>query len=142
MLLRRVFRPRVLVYSTILLLLVAALVGGLVLRSPFKVDVVRDRGTLARLVEGGKLENVYRLQLMNATESEQIYRIAVDGLPGLTLATRAEVVVQPAEARWVAVRVHIQDGSAVPGSHPISFVIHAGESDARVVEKSVFVVPR
>lgn len=141
-LLRRVLRPRVLVYSTILLLLVAALLGGLVLRSPFKVDVVRDRGALARLVEGGKLENVYRLQLMNATESEQIYRIAVDGLPGLTLATRPEVVVQPAEARWVAVRVHIQDGSAAPGSHPISFVIDAGTSGARVVEKSVFVVPR
>jgi cytochrome c oxidase accessory protein FixG len=141
-LLRRVFRPRVLVYSTILLLLVAALLAGLVLRSPFKVDVVRDRGALARLVEGGKLENVYRLQLMNATEAEQTYRIAVDGLPGLTLATRPEVVVQPAEARWVAVRVHIQDGSSAPGSHPILFTIDAEKSGARVIEKSVFVVPR
>ncbi len=141
-LVRRVFRPRVLVYLTTLLLLVVALLGGLVLRAPFKVDVVRDRGALARLVEGGKLENVYRLQLMNATESEQTYRIAVDGLPGLTLATKPEIVVLPADARWVAVRVQIQDGTATPGSHPIAFTIEATKAGASVVEKSVFVVPR
>ena len=45
--------------------------ASLATRSPFKADVVRDRGALARMVEDGRVENVYRLQLMNATEQPQ-----------------------------------------------------------------------
>ena len=86
-LLRKIFRPRVLVYSAILLGVTVALFTSLVLRSPFKVDVDRDRASLARIVSGGKIENVYRLQVMNATENMQNYRITATGLPGLILAS-------------------------------------------------------
>jgi polyferredoxin len=44
------------------------------------VDVVRDRAALSRIVAGGMLENVYRLQIMNATEKTQSYRIGASGL--------------------------------------------------------------
>src|SRR6185369_6956459 len=63
--LKRVARPRVLVYSGVLVLIAIAFVASLWLRKPFRVDVVRDRGTLARLVDDGRIENVYRLQVMN-----------------------------------------------------------------------------
>ena len=42
--------------------------------------VVRDRGAPARIVEDGWVENVYRLQIMNTTESVQRYRIGAAGL--------------------------------------------------------------
>jgi cytochrome c oxidase accessory protein FixG len=141
-LLRHVARPRVLFYTTALLALVVALLGGLWLRVPLKVDVERDRASLARIVEGGKLENVYRLQVMNATESEQRYRISAAGLPGLAVATETDVTVLPAQSRWVAVRLQVQYGTVEPGSHPIRFAVQALNHDARVVEKSVFLVPR
>jgi cytochrome c oxidase accessory protein FixG len=142
--LRRVLRPRVLVYSAILAALTAGLAASLVLRTPLKVDVVRDRAALARIVPGGKLENVYRLQIMNATESTQRYRIAAEGLPGLALAadSEAEVEVGPAESRWVAVRLQIGYGAAAPGSHAIHFDVGMVGGDAHVREKSVFLVPR
>src|SRR3954470_4826198 len=82
---KRVFRPRVLVYGAVLLGIVAAFVGSLALRAPFKADVVRDRGALARMVQDGRIENVYKLQLMNATERPLRLSIGVDGLPGATL---------------------------------------------------------
>jgi cytochrome c oxidase accessory protein FixG len=138
--LRHVLRPRVLVYGVILAALTTALLVSLALRTPFKVDVVRDRATLARIVPGGKLENVYRLQVMNATEQTQRYRLHAEGLPGLAVASEPEVEVGPAEARWVAVRVQMPYGAAAPGSHPIHFNITA--TDAQVREKSVFLVPR
>lgn len=140
--LRRVLRPRVLVYSSILALLTLGLAISVAMRTPLKVDVVRDRAALSRIVAGGKLENVYRLQVMNATEEPQRYRIAAEGLPGLALASEAEVDVGPAESRWVAVRLQIPYGSAAPGSHPIHFDIGTREGDAHVREKSVFLVPR
>ena len=139
---RRVMRPRVLVYGAVLLALCAGLLWSLVVRMPLKVDVVRDRAALSRIVAGGKLENVYRLQIMNATEAPQRYRIGASGLPGLALDTPAEVAVGPAESRWVAVRLQIPYGSAAPGSHPIQISIEDTAGAAHVSEKSVFLVPR
>jgi cytochrome c oxidase accessory protein FixG len=137
-----ILRPRVLVYATILGSLCLALAFSLATRTPLKVDVVRDRAALSRIVEGGRLENVYRLQIMNATERKQEYRISATGLPGLEVASDDEVDVGPAESRWVPVRLRIPYGSAEPGSHPIRFEIATEHGDARVSEKSAFLVPR
>ena len=139
---RRVLRPRVLVYSAVLVALTLGLLWSLAARTPLKVDVVRDRAALSRIVAGGKLENVYRLQVMNATEEPQRYRIAASGLDGLTLASPLEFDVGPAESRWVPVRLQIGDGSAAPGSHPIQFSVWDATGQTHVSEKSVFLVPR
>ena len=140
--LRHVLRPRVLVYCAILGTVVLAMVVSLALRTPFKVDVVRDRGMLARMVEAGRIENVYRLQIMNATEATQSFSIGVEGLPGLVVASDTDVTIQSTLARWVAVRVQAPADAASPGSHPIHFVITGHGAVGRVIEKSVFIVPR
>jgi cytochrome c oxidase accessory protein FixG len=148
--LKRIFRPRVLVYTAILMLLVGALATSIALRSPFRVDVVRDRASLARLVDDGQIENVYRLQIMNATEQPQRYRVAVKGLPGIVLDGGDTLEVLPAQSRWMsaAARVPAQTAAAIgPGAHPIEFEVRrlGQEPDvpvARTVEKSTFVVPR
>lgn len=142
-LLRRVLRPRVLVYTALLALLVAGLLASLVVRTPLKVDVVRDRASLARIVEGGRLENVYRLQIMNATERTQHYRIAARGIDGLSVASPDEAIeVEPAQARWVAVRLQVPYGAAPAGSHTVHFDIRQADGAAQVSEKAVFLVPR
>ncbi|MFO1272013.1 MAG: cytochrome c oxidase accessory protein CcoG [Rubrivivax sp.] len=147
--LRRVLRPRVMVYSTVLMLIVAAVATSLALRAPFKVDVVRDRASLARIVDNGQVENLYRLQVMNATEQVQRYRVAAAGLPGLALQGPTEVSVAPAEARWVTLALRVppeQAAAAAPGVHAIRFDVERvadGSDAARTLhEKSTFVIPR
>jgi cytochrome c oxidase accessory protein FixG len=147
--LRRIFRPRVIVYSVVLVLIVSALSASIAMRTPFKVDVVRDRSTLARQVEEGEVENVYRLQIMNATEQSQTYRISADGLDGLRAVDAKPVTVAPTEARWVSVtlRVPLQTVTQTPpGAHAIHFIIERqayGEDTATALrEKSTFVLPR
>ena len=138
-----ILRPRVLIYSSILALVVVAMLTSLALRVPFKVDVVRDRGVLARIASGGRIENVYRLQIMNATEAEQPFHIEASGMPGLTVASEPDLMVAPAEARWVAVRVQVPFEGAEPGSHAIRFDVSAPGLGSRTVhEKSAFLVPR
>ena len=147
---RRILRPRVLVYTGILLLIVGLFAWSIAVRDPFRVDVVRDRASLARIVDDGRVENIYRLQVMNNAEQSQTYRFTVDGLPGLVISEKAEVTVGPAAAQWVTLHVQVPFESgqkAGPGAHPIHFAIervpaHAGDEAVRLREKSTFVVPR
>ena len=138
---RHVLRPRVLIYSAILGTVVVAMSVSLATRTLFKVDVVRDRGALAREVEGGKIENVFRLQVMNATEAKQRFHIAVEGLAGIAIASETDVSIDSTQSRWVPVRVQIPFDAAPPGSHPIHFEITAQDTPGKLSEKSVFIVP-
>ncbi|MBP6901357.1 MAG: cytochrome c oxidase accessory protein CcoG [Burkholderiaceae bacterium] len=147
--LRRVLRPRVLVYAAVLLAIATAVGWSLATRAPFKADLVRDRAALARQVDDGEIENVYRLQLMNATERAQRYAVTVDGLAGLHLAQPVALTLAPAEARWVTLALRLPPAAAAglaPGAHAMRFTITrlAGDGDAArpVHEKSTFVLPR
>jgi cytochrome c oxidase accessory protein FixG len=147
---KRVFRPRVLVYTAILIVVLAVLAASVAMRSPFRVDIVRDRASLARIVDDGWIENVYRLQVMNATERNQSYRISVGGLPGVRIDGQDELEAGPAEAHWVTVAVRVPPeaaGEVGGGAHPIEFRIERLEPRPEVepevaLEKSTFVVPR
>jgi cytochrome c oxidase accessory protein FixG len=152
--LQRILRPRVIIYATVLGILVGGLLTSLWLRTPFRVDVVRDRGVMSRLTDGGMLENVYRLQIMNGTDMTQHYQMSVSGLKGLEIAgadsnhgsknkgDSETIIVKPADSRWVIVDLKIPDGTVEPGSHKINFQIKAVESNQTVEEKSIFLVPR
>jgi len=140
--LRHVFRPRILAYTGILLAIVLAIMVSLATRTPFKVDIVRDRGVMARVVDAGKTENVYRLQVMNATESNQRYRFSVSGLPGLALTSEDTVSVQSTEARTVPMRIQLPFEGASVGSHEIKITIESLDSPGKLVEKTTFLVPQ
>jgi cytochrome c oxidase accessory protein FixG len=145
--LRHVFRTRVLIYTGILLLVTALLFGSLFARKSFKVDVVRDRASLARIVSGGNIENVYRLQIMNAAEKRQHFRIIASGMNDLKVLTDAEdLVVASTQSRWVTVRLQVPYDAAVSGKYPILFTIEAFDDTEKVgeklEEKSIFLIPR
>ena len=139
---KRIFRPRVLIYTAALSVITIGMLWSLLARANFKVDVQRDRGSVARMVGQGITENVYRLQIMNATEQAQTYAIRVAGLDGAQILSEARVRVDAASSRWLPVRVQAPFGIPA-GSHPITFVITSQATPADdVVEKSVFLVPR
>jgi cytochrome c oxidase accessory protein FixG len=139
---QRITRPRIQIYTMILVAVTLGLLVSLGLRTPFKVDVVRDRSTLSRITESGTLENVYRFQIMNAAETARAYHLSARGLPGLKITTETDVLVDAAQARWVVLSAEIPYGSVASGSHKIEFEIQAVGSNDFVLEKSVFIVPR
>ena len=146
-LLKRVLRKRVLIYATLLLAAVLAFVASVGLRSPFRFDVVRDRGVMARVVNDGAVENVYRLHVMNATEEVQRYRVAVLGPAGLALIKPLELALGPVEAKTVPLGLQLPyaTATALTGQTlPIQLeVTQLGPDDApvRVLEKTTFHVP-
>jgi polyferredoxin len=98
-------------------------------------------------VSGGNIENVYRLQIMNAAEKRQHFRVTAEGMYELKVMTDSEdLVVDSTQSRWVSVRLQVPYDSAVPGSYPVKFTIEATDDDDKVQdtleEKSVFLIPR
>jgi cytochrome c oxidase accessory protein FixG len=137
----RVVRPRVLIYMAILLAIAIAAGVSLYLRVPLKLDVIRDRAAIAREVEGGLIENVYRLQVMNTTEQARAFELSVSGLPGIELWGDPTIGVGAATSRMVLAKVRLPAEAAKPGSHPIEFHLRAlGLEGVEVREHSVFIV--
>ncbi len=145
--LRRALRPRVLIYGAALLAVATAFVVSLSLRAGFSVDVIKDRGTLARVVEDGVVENTYRLQISNDTEQTRLYRVSVDGLPGLRITTPAEVSIAATRIRSLPMTVALapEAAEALRGrANAIEFEITTsqdGQTSTRR-EKSTYFVPR
>ena len=149
---KRALRPRVLIYGAVLSAASVTFAASVAMRSPFKFDVVKDRGALARVVEEGAVENVYRIQIMNRTEAPQTYRVAASGIDGL------EVVAMPASAGPAAVtstsvslRLPFVVAQGLAGrSVPVMFAVTgveptSGTSADRAAiqfEKSTFFIPR
>jgi cytochrome c oxidase accessory protein FixG len=137
-----ILRPRTLLYGAILSAIVIAAAVGLTLRQPLKVDVIRDRATLAREVEGGLIENVYRLQIMNLAEEPRRFALAVTGLKGIQLATESIVEIPPAATQAVSARVRVEPDAGKRGSNPIHFEVRAlNHDDVFVREKASFLLP-
>ena len=137
-----ILRPRILLYTAILALIVGIAGWFLAHRLPVKVDVIRDRATLAREADDGSIENVYTLQFMNTAERPRRYRIAVTGLDGLRLAGADEVEVPAASVRAVLTTVQAPPESGKKGANPIHFEIQATD-DANILlrEKASFMLP-
>jgi cytochrome c oxidase accessory protein FixG len=141
--LRHMVRPRVLIYSTVLLVIVSVFFGTLLTRTPVKMDVIRDRGSMGREVENGQIENVYRLQIMNTDESRHHYHIGVEGIEGITLQGTGEVTLGSTESRSVPVDVRVPEGKGSKGSNKIWFtLIDTDHPEVSLREKAVFFVPR
>jgi len=144
--LARALRPRVLIYGSVLLALCIGFATSLWRRPDFQVDVLKDRNTLARQVENGAIENVYRLQLMNRTERPLTLHIEVDGLDGLYRVGPAEVVLPPAaiHAQVLQLRLPAEQAARLgSGSRPIHFRLEGqGGRGSRVDSSASFYLPR
>ncbi len=144
-----VFRPRILIYTSIIVVLSSVFLFSLFTRNPLRVDVMQDRGAFAREVDGRYIENVYRVQLMNSSESPMRVDIKATGLPNIAVLDTGgkiihNVVIAPASNLLIPVKVSVAINGVRSGAHPIQFEFRGQEGD-RVRsrdEKSSFIVPR
>ena len=139
---RRIWRPRLLIYMAMLVVLMMALAGSLITRVPLKLDVNLDRGALRRGSEQGQIENVYQLHIVNTDERAHRYRISVSGVDTIALAASDDVMLEGTASRVVPVRVRVAPGNGTAGSNEIMFEVQDHEDgNLRVKQKAVFVVP-
>ncbi|MGA0955346.1 MAG: FixG Ig-like domain-containing protein, partial [Burkholderiaceae bacterium] len=115
-------------------------------RSPLTVNVIRDRGALAREVEGQFIENVYRLQITNKSHEAKRLIIEGNGLPELESSGKTRLTVDPSAnvTAIVDLRIPISIAESLDkGSHKILLQVRSEDDPDLVInEKAAFFVPR
>ncbi|WP_420094089.1 cytochrome c oxidase accessory protein CcoG [Parazoarcus communis] len=138
-----VFRPRTLIYGSVLILISLAFVWALATRDPLRVDVIRDRASLAREIEGGMIENVYQLQVMNMTEKARTFVFSAAGLEGIAIGGEHRMEVGSAGTQAVTLQVHVPYDSGKPGANEVFFEVYPeDEPSLKLREKTTFLFPR
>jgi cytochrome c oxidase accessory protein FixG len=140
----RIARPRVLAYGGLIALLVAALSYAIVHRVPLELDVLRDRNATYREVGDGRIENVYRLRVLNMDQIEHRYELDVEGPEGVEVVYRAgDLRLGPGEIRDLAVRVRVRPEALRQHSTKIELELRSIDEPAIAVEEeSRFLGPK
>lgn len=144
---QRVLRPRVVVYGSLLLLVIAGTVAAFSHRPDIRMNVLRDRNMMARQIEQGAAENVYQLQIMNASDQHRAVSIHVQPSDLVSLARPVTVELGPAQATSLTVTVRLPSTEALQRSGDIlniHFVVADldGSEPQLIQEPSTFFVPR
>jgi cytochrome c oxidase accessory protein FixG len=135
-------RPRTLLYSAILLAIIAVTVWSLATRIPLKVDILRDRSTLYREADEGRIENAYTLRVMNTDEAPHRYAISIAGIEGITIVGERMVDVPAISTRTILLSASVEDAAGHKGANPVFFEIRAqNEPKIAVREKATFFLP-
>jgi polyferredoxin len=136
-----IVRPRVLVYSVLLVGVAVALFVGLSIRPHVDFTVVRPPGEPYMVLPGGVISNHFTLVLHNRAQSGKVVRITADGPP----ATRIIVPVNPLnlgadeETRTEAF-VNVPADEVKSGKAPVRIRVYEGKRP--VAEQSMtFLAP-
>jgi polyferredoxin len=114
----------------------------LFLRRPLEVDVIRDRNVLYRLLDDGRVENVYNVKILNKGEHAHRYVITVKGAGELSLdPSPARFDVASGEVYPASVRVR-RPAYEPLGPQEIEFVVQAEDTpNLHATTKARFLAP-
>ncbi|MGL4994854.1 MAG: cytochrome c oxidase accessory protein CcoG [Deefgea sp.] len=137
---KKIKRPRVIMYAVVISITMAVTIGSLMMRQPIKLNIERDRVALVREVEDGKLENTYRLIIQNASENKHVYLIRAEGLPEMKLIGKDSIELASTAINNISVRLQVPPEYAKAGSHEIKFIVSAQDDPTQTVtEKATFI---
>jgi cytochrome c oxidase accessory protein FixG len=104
----RVARPRIVIYASILLLLVSGFAYAVAHRTPVDLDVLRDRNTLFRELDDGRIENVFSVRIINKDQRAHEFRLTALKLANAVVDSDSPTqLVGAEEVKTIVVRVRI-----------------------------------
>ena len=137
-------RPRVIIYSLILLTALSGIVYGFATLSPTEFKVIHERQPLFVRLSDGSIQNKYTLKLLNKTQQPIEVSYRLEGLDGATLhGLEEKVVVDPGKVIPVTALVRLPEEQLEDGLAPIEFkAVVDGNPDISASYKSMFMGPK
>jgi len=136
-----ILRPRVIVYSVLLVGVVAALAFALEVRSEADVTIFRPPGEPFVLLPGGVVSNHFSVRIINRGESDHAFRIALAGTPQAQLITaRNPMPVKAGEQERIEVFVNLAQDAVPTGKFPLTLQFYEG-ADLVAEKATTFLAP-
>ena len=134
----RLIRPRTIVYSVVLTVLLGLTVSLIALRKPIILDVIRDRNTLYRDVGRQGIENNYLVRIINKQNEPHAYRLSVSGIEGIHIDGDTTFTVGGESVFALPVSIRVPHEHAA-GGHVIEFQVDATDgSNISITEDNRF----
>ena len=97
----KLFRPRIVVYPVLLVVIFSAFVGLLVTKAPADVQVLRAPGLPYNVLASGEVANQIRVRITNRTDNDASYTLRATGVEGVRLELAENpIAIAAGEQRW------------------------------------------
>ena len=143
---RMVARPRVWVYTTILVVALAGILFGLSTLTAIDLKVLHERAPLFVQLSDGSIQNKYTLKLLNKANDDLSVSVSVEaGVPITVIGAEEPILIKHGEVTPVIVFVKIKRKDLGTESIPLTFVatptLPSG-AEIEAVRESAFFGPR
>ncbi|MCB5226515.1 cytochrome c oxidase accessory protein CcoG [Alishewanella sp. 16-MA] len=139
----KVFRPKLVGYFLVLILVCVAFVVNLTIRKPLELDIIRDRGALYRETPEGLIENTYTLSIINKSQQPKTLNLSVLGIEQLKWIGDTEVILAGGESRNVVISLALDPYYAKKPVLDVSFTVtDAGQPELTISQENKFFAGR
>ncbi len=139
-------RPRVWVYSAIILGALLGILYGLASLDSVQLKVLHDRQPLFVIQSDGSVQNKYRLKMLNKLKTPVEMNISVDAPDGnRVVGAEKPVVLKPGTVTAKDIFVRVPRGNLTAESVPVTFTITGVDQSGAALSsqrESVFIGPR
>jgi len=134
-----ILRSKSVAYAAVLTVMIISFATLIYTRVPLQIDVIKDRGALFQMTGLGQIENSYELKIMNMSDQDHRFSIAVTGLEGIKITTNREVNVASGEILSLPTSVEADPTKMETSNYTIEFLVQAmGDTELSATSESRF----
>ncbi|MFT5277034.1 MAG: cytochrome c oxidase accessory protein FixG [Glaciecola sp.] len=130
----KVFRPKLIGYAVVLLIMTTLLVLDIYTRVPLEIDIIKDRNSLYRETNQGLIENVYTLKLLNKAQQDRTFKVSISGIEGAQYIGVSEVIVKGGEVFTLPISVVTDPYSLTEEVTEFDFHVETQDQDGEIIK--------
>lgn len=130
----RILRPRVVIYSGLIVGLCMLFVALLAFRQPFDVTLLRGLGSPFNVTADGAVENIIRAKLVNRTEETRTYRVEPVSPESLRVSGAEELTIEAGESVTEPLHLLAPPEAFAQRGGTVEARLRFVDSDGKVVE--------
>lgn len=104
----KVFRPRLLGYAIMLIIMIGLFIYSIATRVPVEIEAQRDRGVMMYRISGQDVVNVYTLKISNMDRKTHVYDVTLEGDYPFELQGYKAMPVVEGEVLSIPVRIAVK----------------------------------
>ena len=137
-----IFRPRIIIYSLLLISLLSGVVYSIENRSLVTLDIIRDRNALYRENDEGEISNSYTIKVLNMDVVDRTFDFSAKGLKGVDMSIKEPIQVKAGQVLELPLLLTVDPSEMSEPTTDIIFSLNAiDKTDMKTQTSSRFIGP-